>query len=73
MRAEFYGYFKGNVNAVLLNLFNETYNLKALQPIFLRTHTVLLPKFEIVTKIQQVSGSGPITLCNADNILFTFA
>lgn len=70
LNAEFYKKYKSAVSGMLLDVFLNAYERKALPPSFLRTYTVLVPKSDDPDKLHYVTGFRPITLCNVDYKIF---
>lgn len=68
--AEFYQKFKKELSPFLLKVIHEAYDLKALPPSFLRSHTVLIPKSDDDSVRQRVTGYRPIALSNVDYKIF---
>ncbi|KAM7306544.1 uncharacterized protein ISCGN_010247 [Ixodes scapularis] len=64
--ADFYKSFKHAVAPALYEVVTEAYEKQMLPLSFLRTHTVLIPKYNDSVKLLSVGSYRPITLTNVD-------
>lgn len=66
LTAAFYKALNHTLSPVLVDVFNEAFEVNILPPSFLTAHTILIPKTEEVTKLRQVKSYRPISLTNVD-------